>query len=188
MELRRKVNPPKRYDSEQPDSAHEEGRVASTNSSPPATAAATLNPNLPAAAFPTVGSAHAVGPEPTSKLKTSDLKEHQPSSRKPHHFSGHGRFKGPSSAVTPSTLTSSRKVAGSVLISLPSYFSVDETDAYPEQSNSVHNPIYSHNMRAIADIGRRSSHDWNIQEMESSDENTHGPVIVGNSKVYVPVG
>ena len=185
MELRRKVKLPKRYESDLIDSPYEERELGRTSKYLPASPSDDFNPSLRPAAFPTISPTQVVPSQATQQSKLSEAEEEQLFTQHPHHFSEYGGHEEYSSTTMTSASTSVRKMNGIFPDRKPSSIvSPGKSDGL-ETSDSSGNPTYERNVKAMMEACRRSSHEWNILEMETSDEdNTYETTGASNQKVF----
>lgn len=171
MQLRKKVNPPKRYKPELKDSTFEQRYTPHTDKPVFDIPYVDFNPYLPPAAFPTLDSVEVALRQSQGNINRNS-KPLQNNRSDEHDFpdiSSDNNSEPPSFAQMSSPSTRRANGSNPRLVRYPGLTENDvETDL--EHSNTVHNPTYRENWKILSEHKKRSGTQWNTTEMETSDE------------------
>ena len=191
MQLRKRVNPPKRYKPELNDSAFEQRYTPPTDKPIFNIPYVEFNSYLPPAAFPTLDSAEVALRQSQAKINRNP--KPQPNNRSDEYiFADISDSNAQSLFPTAMPSPSKRQANGSDprQIRYPGVTENDvETDL--EHSNSNRNPIYKQNLKMLNEFKRRSGTDWIAMEMDTSDEDDgqceDEPLDVSGAKVTLNI-
>ncbi|KAL9122131.1 MAG: hypothetical protein Q9187_001308 [Circinaria calcarea] len=168
MELRKKVNPPKRYMPELSDSPFEQRYVPPTDRPSFDIPYVDFNPLLPPAAFPTLDSAEVARRQSQANfnrnskpLQNNRSDEHRFADVSPDNNSFSTAMPSPSTRWNNHSDTRQIRYAG---------LTEDNVETDLEHSNSIENPVYRQNLEMLGELQKRSKTEWNTLEMETSDE------------------
>lgn len=159
MELRKKVKRPQRYEPEIDDAGRAERYIPPLNRPIFPTPFVEYNPSLPAAAFPTLSQVQIVPSEQNHATEASRTKSGQQAAT----ISIAERTLSQTNTAKSRTPSRTEPRRGHI----PASAVEDENLA---ASNCDQNPVYTSNLQLSQMGSQRTEHDWNIQEMETSDE------------------
>lgn len=159
MELRKKVNRPQRYEPEIDDAGRAERYIPPLNRPIFPTSFIEYNPILRPAAFPTLHQAQTALSEQDHAPERSNTKSRQQADIIP--IAERTLAQTNTATTGPSAQTEVR--AGNTPASAA------ENDNLGV-SNCRHNPVYVRNLKLLYQYSQRTEHEWNIQEMDTSDE------------------
>ena len=171
MQLRKKVNPPKRYKPELKDSAFEQRYTPSTDRPIFDIPYVDFDPQLPPAAFPTLDPAEVALRQSLAKINRNP----KPQQNNPSdgfdfaETSSNNNSGSPSSTSMPSSMA--RRANGSNPNQIRHLgLTEDDVETDLEHSNSTRNPTYKDNWKILSELKEKSETDWNMMEMDTSDE------------------
>ena len=159
MELRKKVRRPQRYEPEVDDAGRGERYIPPLNRPIFLTPFTDYNPTLRPAAFPTLDQAQTAPSEQDHAAEPSKTKSRQQAD-----------------TVSIAELTLAQTNTATSRTSAQTEARTENTPASAaedenlRESNCHHNPVYASNWQLSRKWSQRTEHDWNIQEMETSDE------------------
>lgn len=159
MELRKKVKRPQRYEPEIDDDGRAERYIPPLNRPIFPTPFVEYNPSLRPAAFPTLGQVQIVPSKQNDATEASSTKSGQQAAT----IAIAERTLSQSNTAKSETPSRNEPRTGHT----PASAMEDENLA---ASNCRQNPVYASNLQLSQMWSQRTEHDWNIQEMETSDE------------------
>lgn len=171
MELRKKVNPPKRYLPELSDSPLEQRYIPHTDRPSFDIPYVDFNPLLPPAAFPTLDSAEVARRQSQANFSRNSkpLQNNRSDENRFADVPSDNTSEPPFSTAMPPPSTrrnnhsDTRQIRNTGLTD-------DNVETDLEHSNSMQNPVYRQNLEILGELQKRSKTEWNILEMETSDE------------------
>ncbi|SLM39204.1 hypothetical protein LPUS_09696 [Lasallia pustulata] len=159
MELRKKVKRPQRYEPETDDAGRAERYLPPLNRPVFSVPIIEYNPDLRPAAFPTLDPAQTALSEQDHVVEPSETKSRQQADtvsivQRPLRQLDSATSRAPDQIEARTGITPGIAVE----------------DENRRASNCDDNPVYVRNMQLSQQWSQRTDHDWNIQEMETSDE------------------
>lgn len=158
MELRKKVKRPQRYEPEI-DDAGRERYIPPLNRPIFRTPFVEYNPNMRPAAFPTLDHAQTAPSEQDDATTLSDMKSGQQAD---------------TVSIAERTLSQTNMAKSKTSAPTEARTEITPASAVEDEnlaaSNCHQNPVYASNLQLSQKWRQRTEHDWNIQEMETSDE------------------